>query len=236
MAKPKAVGYVRVSTEAQVDGDSLDAQRAQIRQWAKTHGFTLVAIYEDAGISGSNGLDTRQGLYDALDAITSGRASTLVVKNLDRLARALHVQEGVLAQVWTADARTWSIEDGGEVLEDDPDDPMRTAMRQMRGVFSQLERGMINKRMRDGRARKRAADGYVGGRPKYGERAEDGRLVEDETERQVVDLVRSMRSQSEPASYRAIADELEQRRLKPRKGERFHPTQVMRIARRAGVS
>ena len=32
--------------------------------------------------------------------------------------------------------------DQGEILPDDPEDPMRTAMHQMMGAFAQLDRGM----------------------------------------------------------------------------------------------
>jgi DNA invertase Pin-like site-specific DNA recombinase len=58
------------------------------------------------------------------------------------------------------------------VLRDDPDDPMRTAMRQMMGVFSQLERGMITALLRAGRAAKAAAGGYAYGSPPFGWRAD----------------------------------------------------------------
>jgi hypothetical protein len=34
-----------------------------------------------------------------------------------------------------------------EILEDDPEDPMRTAIRQIRCVFAELERGVIRQRM-----------------------------------------------------------------------------------------
>ena len=47
-------GYVRVSTAAQAkDGTSLEEQRAQITSYCQEQGFNLVAIYEDAGISGA---------------------------------------------------------------------------------------------------------------------------------------------------------------------------------------
>ncbi|MFE2276646.1 hypothetical protein ACFXAE_05085 [Streptomyces sp. NPDC059454] len=41
--------------------------------------------------------------------------------------------------------------DQGEILPDDPKDPMRTAMRQMMGVFAQLDRGMTAAKLRSGR-------------------------------------------------------------------------------------
>jgi hypothetical protein len=72
------------------------------------------------------------------------------VADLLRLARALTVQEVILAQVWAYCAVMFTT-DQGEIFRDDPDDPMRTAMRQMAGVLAQLERGMIAFRLRMGK-------------------------------------------------------------------------------------
>lgn len=60
------------------------------------------------------------------------------------------MQQAILAIAWKADATVFTV-DGGVVLRDDPDDPMRKAIRQMQGVFAELERSLITKRMRDGR-------------------------------------------------------------------------------------
>ena len=85
-------------------------------------------------------------------------ATGLVIARLDRLARALHVQESVLQVAWRVGASVFTI-DGGEVLQDDPDDPMRTFLRQVIGGVAQLERSLIAKRMRDGRRAKAEAGG-----------------------------------------------------------------------------
>ena len=66
----------------------------------------------------------------------------VVVYNLDRLARKLTVQEGVLATVWDRGGSVFSLGDGGEVQQDDPDDPMRTAMRQMRARSPSSSEGL----------------------------------------------------------------------------------------------
>jgi hypothetical protein len=39
---------------------------------ARTHGHALVALTRDEGISGSNGLDTRVGLGEALELLREG--------------------------------------------------------------------------------------------------------------------------------------------------------------------
>lgn len=92
----------------------------------------------------------REGLSCAIDAVERGEADGIVLARLDRLARALTIQEAILAHVWRSGGRVF-CGDGGEVLPDDADDPMRTAMREMAGVFAQLDRAMITKRLRDGR-------------------------------------------------------------------------------------
>ena len=79
-----------------------------------------------------------------------------------RLARALTVQEAALAIAWQAGGRVFTA-DTGEVLRDDPDDPMRTALRQVVGGVAELDRRMVVKRLRDGRAAKASTGRKVTG-------------------------------------------------------------------------
>lgn len=172
ISKPlRVVAYVRVSTDRQSEeGFGLTIQRDTVRRWVKLTGHRLVAVHADEGLSGTLPAAARPGLTAALDMIRAGQADALVLPKLDRLARTLSVQEAALASVWAQGGRVFLPD--GEVLRDDPDDPMRTAMRQMMGVFSQLERGMITARLRAGRAAKAAAGGYAYGAPPFGWQAD----------------------------------------------------------------
>jgi DNA invertase Pin-like site-specific DNA recombinase len=190
----------------------------------------VVAWFADEGISGANGIESRVGLYEALAAIEDGRADAIVFTSLDRLARAMTQQEGILANVWAGGGRVFSLGDGGEVLDDDPDDPMRTAARQMRGVFAQLERGLIRQRLRKGKREKAAAGGYVGGAPRLGLRASEGNLVVDEDEQRAVELIRDAHRRG--ASLRQIAIKLDDAGLQPKRGNRWHPTTIARVIAR----
>ena len=221
----RLVGYVRVSTIEQVsDGLGLDIQAGAVRAFGVRSGARIVRIYRDPGISGAT-LE-RPGLASALDAIRRHRADGLVVSRLDRLARSLTIQEAILAQVWEHGGRVFTTE-GGEVLRDDPDDPMRTAMRQMVGVFSELERGMIAARLRAGRTAKAANGGYAGGRPPYGFRAEGGALVPDFREQRILSRARALRASGE--SYRAIGRALESAGFYPRHGRHWDPGRLRRV-------
>ena len=166
----KLVAYLRVSTREQAsEGYGLEVQERAIRRWARANGHRIVKVYRDEGVSGAKPLGGRPGLAEALAAIGSRCAAGLVVRDLDRLAREVTVQEALLAEVWHRLESQVFTANAGEVLRDDPDDPMRTAMRKMAGVFHELDRLLIVKRLRDGRAAKKDAGGHAVGAYAYGE-------------------------------------------------------------------
>jgi DNA invertase Pin-like site-specific DNA recombinase len=222
----RLVAYVRVSSDGQLDGLGLDVQEQAIDRWARREGHRVVEVCADPALSGTLAFTDRPGLGCALDALKHGRADGLVVLNLGRISRLLTDQEAALAIVWRYGGRVFTAE-SGEVLADDPDDPMRTAMRQMAGVFFQLDRAMIVKRLRDGRRLKADRGGYAHGRPRYGWRAEGGRLVSDPAEQEVLTRIRELAGQD--LSLRQIAAALEADGLRPRQGERWHPNTLARI-------
>lgn len=185
----RAVAYLRVSTEGQVEAWGLDAQRHAVEVYAAAQSIEVVAVVTDNAISGRSPVEDRPGLLEAISMLRDNDADLLLVARLDRIARDLTVQEAVLAEVWRLDAEVHTC-DLGPVLRDDPDDPMRTAIRQVMGAFAQLDRAMLVKRLRDGRAAKARAGGKPSGRYSYGH-SKDG-PVEDELH--VIETVRALRA------------------------------------------
>jgi DNA invertase Pin-like site-specific DNA recombinase len=179
-----------------------------IRTWAKFNGHTVALVAQDAGVSGTKSVAERPGLGAILDALHNGELDGLIVRDLDRLAREVTVQEALLADVWRR-PQTHVFTVHGEVLRDDPDDPMRTAMRQMVGVFAGLERRMIVKRMRDGRKAKAARGGHSVGPAPYGWTAKNGKLTRHPQEQAA--LKRMMQLHAEGYTTREIAAFLAER-------------------------
>lgn len=226
----------RVSTAGQaVDGYGLDAQETDGRKWGRMQTSPKVRIVKvvtdgdgKAGKSGTSLLDERPGLMEALQWIIDGKADGILAPNLDRLARELTVQEAVLSYVWALGGRVFTA-DHGEHLEDDASDPMRTAMRQMRGVFHQLDRGLIIKRLTEGRASKGAKGGYAYGAPRFGQKVVDNELTDDERENKIAETMEKWRDE-EKLSLRAICDRANGRDDMPAKrGGKWHPTTVARL-------
>lgn len=228
----RLIGYLRVSTQGQVDdGAGLETQRETIDRWcaARDHAVAWVA---DEGISGSNGVETRAGLAEALDLVKRG-AEGIVVYKLDRLARSLILQEQILDDVRRRGGRVFSCSDTENAYLEDPDadpDPTRTLVRQVLGAVAEYERASIRARMAAGTARKAAAGGYAYGAPPYGW-ASDGRgsLVKVPAEQAQLDVMRALRDAG--TSYRGIVKVLEEAGVPARRG-RWHPDVVRRILAR----
>jgi DNA invertase Pin-like site-specific DNA recombinase len=186
-----------VSTAEQADhGAGLDVQRDAITELAAEQSITITAWYSDEGESGSNGLDSRYGLADALDALDTG-AEVVVIYRLDRLARDLVLQEQLLADAWRRGGRVVSCSHAEDAYldPDDKSDPSRTLIRQVLGAVAQYERAMIVARMQAGRRRKIRDTGYAGGPRPYGWQP-DGRggVVPDIAEQAVLRHVADLRA------------------------------------------
>lgn len=221
----KLIAYIRVSGKSQVDGYGLDIQLADINAAAERLGAEIVKVCSDEGVSGTKEAIDREGLACAIDGVREGEADGIIVANLTRLARTLTVQEAALALVWQAGGRVFTA-DSGEVAQDDPDDPMRTAIRQILGVMAQLDRATITLRMRKGREAKAAAGGYAGGAPKYGQMASNKSLVEVEDEQRVIHLVGDMRRDG--MTLRQIATNLNEMCIPTKYGRDWHAESVRR--------
>ena len=238
----RLVAYLRVSTiEQAAHGFGLDVQRRAIREAAKALDARIVATFADEGLSGALPVEKRPGLEAALAMIDNGEADGLIVRDLDRLAREITVQEAVVARVWMLDhAAVFTSLPPAEVPRDDPDDPMRTAMRQMAGVFAGLERMLVAKRLRDGRKAKAAAGGHATGSPPFGYKSAkrspgnpSGALVAVPAEQAALCRMRELRAGG--GSTRQIADVLSAEGHPTKRGGRWASATVARILARDTV-
>lgn len=222
----RLISYVRVSTDGQLDGYGPDSQFNDISKFAARHEHEIVHEIQEA-ITGK--VTERPGFREALDKIEKGEADGIVVARFDRLARQLTVQEALLSLVWALDGKVFTA-DTGEILRDDPDDPMRTAMRQMAGVMAEFDRASTVARLRKGREAKAREGLYAGGGIAYGLRLDKATqtLVEDQAEQIVVGKVRYGIEIGD--GYSQIARDLNALGLRTRQGKEWTATQVRRIA------
>jgi DNA invertase Pin-like site-specific DNA recombinase len=215
-----AVGYVRVSTSKQVEeGGSLEEQRDALAFYAAANGLDLVAVHEDAGVSGARDQDRRPGLAAAIDSIRTGEARVLLVRDLSRLARGLDLTGYLRVAVQKA---------GGVVrVMGESEDKI---YRLFDAVKNEMYRTAICDRMRLW-ATSRQRKGLPLGQAPYGFRiGPEGRLEQNPGEVPTLRRIREARAQGE--TFRAIAAALNDDGVPTRTGKAWGPATVLNATKR----
>ena len=147
--------YVRVSTDHQ----SVKNQEIELQAVAERHGWQVVSVYRDQGISGTKGRDKRPGLDKLLQAVARKEFDLVAAWSVDRLGRSLIDLVGILQEFHAKHVDLYLHQQGIDTTT-----PSGKAMFQMMGVFAEFERSMIHERVMAGLARARA-EGTQLGRP-----------------------------------------------------------------------
>jgi DNA invertase Pin-like site-specific DNA recombinase len=230
----KLCAYLRVSTGVQLDGYGLDVQKAEVKAWAKANGHTIPrdAWFIDEGISGSNGLDTRVALADALNAIEGKNVAGMVVPKLDRLSRDMILQETLIRDIRKMGGDVYStLAYEQENLHDNADEPGRKMVRQILGAVNEYERALIRLRLARGRAYKRSQGGYAGdGSPRFGVKVVEHELVPDEAEMDTAARIRELSASGR--SSREIAAQLNSEGRPSKRGGSWSSVTVLRVLAR----
>jgi DNA invertase Pin-like site-specific DNA recombinase len=161
----KAIGYTRVSTDAQGEnGGGLAAQREAIERLASARGWQLVDVVEDVGVSGSVPLADRPAGARALARLRDGGADVLMVSKLDRLSRSAHDLAGLLEEKARrrrtrrrrGESSSWRLV-SADLGELDMMTPVGELVANVLGAASRMERRMIGVRTSEAlRAKQRA--------------------------------------------------------------------------------
>jgi DNA invertase Pin-like site-specific DNA recombinase len=164
----KSVAYLRTSSGTNVgpDKDSEKRQRAAIQRYCKRAGITVVEWFNDPAVSGADPIESRPGFAALLNRIESNGIRIVLVEDASRFARDLMAQELGLGLLIKLGVRVLAA-NGDDLTE--TDDPMKVAMRQIAGAFSQLEKARLVAKLKAARDRKRKATGKCGGRKGYAE-------------------------------------------------------------------
>jgi site-specific DNA recombinase len=215
----KAIGYVRVSTAGQVvDGVSLDAQKAKITAWALANDYDLIAIHEDAGITGTS-MDKRPGLQAALSA--TGKGMALVAYSISRIARSTSDMLEIATGLEKKGADLVSLSE-----KIDTSSAAGKMVFRMMAVLAEFERDQISERTTAALAHKKAKRETYSALP-LGYADLDGKLVPVDEELRVVAEIKELRDGG--MSLERIAADLNSRGIVGKRGGKFHGMTVKKI-------
>ena len=163
-------GYVRVSTETQVDGNGLEVQRKAIEKYADMRGLKLERVYADEGLSGAQGgmADTlaRPELTALLCELAEG--DTIIVHNTSRLWRDLFAQATVMRAVIRAKANILSIDEPHFDVYKRLNDPNCVMVSSILLGLDEWERLTVVRKLARGRSEKAQAGAKPAGVCPYG--------------------------------------------------------------------
>lgn len=174
--------YIRVSSERQVEGFSIDGQRRYLTQWAEAEGMTVAATYVEPGKSGKS-ISGREEFQKMLNDIAMGNVKTdyVLVFKLSRFSRNAKDLLNSLAFLKRYNVALLSKEDGI-----DSGTAMGRMMLTFLGAVAEMERENIASQTMLGRIEKARQGGWNGGVAPFGYDLINGKLVVNEEEAKIV--------------------------------------------------
>ncbi len=205
-----SLAYVRVSSIEQEQGFGLQVQREALQAYAAAQGLPAPEIIEESASAESivARVELQQVLARAKAHQEEGGQAHVLFFKLDRLARNLIDQESMVQFALKYGVRLHSTV-SAEADSLNPayaGDPIRVAIRQFFGIFSQLERSIIQARLDSGLAAKAREGGATGGRTAFGYISRDDDIIVNPPAAPIVRLVFALHAQGlDQAGIAAVA-------------------------------
>ncbi len=222
MLEKRAIGYIRVSTEEQVEhGTSIEVQRLRIREYCAHYQIALVRIYEDGGESA--GSMFRPGLMRLRSDLGQRDFELVLVYKLDRLSRNNYDMQVLMKEFQSYNVELRSITEWFE---------NQTAAGRLQlnnlAAFAQFERERIIERVSEGMQHKGKSGGFTGGPPPFGYMNVNRELVQNPAEVKVIEMMAKM--VRERVSHENIAKRLNSMGITHR-GKPWRESAIRRIFR-----
>lgn len=142
--KPQCIIYTRVSSNAQVDGTSLDTQEETCRRYAEREGWEVVKVFREEGVSAK--MMQRPEFMAALDYLKGQKkkVSHFVMYKIDRISRNVEDQAVIMKTLRDAGAELKSAS------EDINDTPAGQLLRNMLWAIADFDNKVRAERCRAG--------------------------------------------------------------------------------------
>lgn len=222
------IGYVRVSSDRQAEhGVSLEAQAEKIRAMAVVQGVELADLIVDAAESAKS-LD-RPGMQHLLSLVEAKKVDKILIAKLDRITRSVKD----LAELMDLfNRRGVSLISVAESL--DTTSPAGRLVANVMISVSQWEREAIGIRTKEAMHFKRSQNERVGTVPFGYQLSTDNKHLEpNPSEQSVLILIRRLRKAGR--TLRAIAAELNSRKITTRCGGEWHHVYVAGVLKAAAM-
>ncbi len=185
LKKKKCYIYTRVSTMAQTEGYSLDAQQEKLRKYAEYKNLEIAGEYCDAGKSGKS-IKGRPAFQQMMEDVASQKddVSYVLVFKLSRFGRNAADVLKSLQLLMDYEVDLVSVDDA---IDSSTQGGRLTLV--ILSAVAEIERENITVQFLSGKMQKLKEGGWPGGPIPYGYRKEDDKLVQNPQEAEIVKLI-----------------------------------------------
>ncbi|MBO2534679.1 YneB family resolvase-like protein [Rummeliibacillus suwonensis] len=145
MTNKKAVLYCRVSTEKETQDTSIERQEIELRAFAQSKGYEVVAVFKDR----HSGYDIeREGLLELLDFVKEYHIMNLFIQDETRLGRG-NGRMAVLHLLKKLNVDIFTLSDAGTIKLNEMD----TMLLEILAIVEEYQRKLHNAKIRRGMKR-----------------------------------------------------------------------------------
>ena len=172
MSELSCVAYMRCSGASQVDKDSFPRQIASITSCCQSKGFQLKHEYREEAVPGKLDEESRPAFQRMISDLLGNGCRTIVIEGMSRLAREYRTQEHLIIYIASKGLTLISADTGEDITAAMMGDPMRRALVQIQGIFSELDKNLLVAKLRKARERQKELTGKSEGRKAFGDHPE----------------------------------------------------------------
>lgn len=223
-----AIIYIRVSDPSQIDNASFDVQSATCERYAKDQGWKVIKTFKEEGESAKYADRTKLKELIEYCRINKGKNQVCLVYKLDRFARNqidhYAIKARLLEYGMTVKSATEPVDDS----------IMGKAMEGMLAILAELDNNVKSQRVKDA-----MRNWIMKGRWVWG--AKFGYLnAKDATDHAVIDVdpIKGpiatelfQKFSTGHYTYKNLADELNKRQIRGKKGKKIHAPMIQKIIR-----
>ena len=217
----KVAMYIRISSNTNADGDSVDRQTHAIATYANANDMTIVVKKSDIGVQGSEHIFDRDGFRKLFDYCKKEDIKIVLCENASRFARDVMTQELGYRELKRHGIRVVPV-DSPDYFVLENDDPITNLIRQVLGSISEFEKNSVVAKLRVARNRIKEKEGKCEGRKSLAELMGELKFIN------MMESVRVLRKNNK--SYASIAGVLASKGyVQPQTGRPFNKSQIMRL-------
>jgi site-specific DNA recombinase len=217
------LAYIRVSTDEQVEGNSLEEQEERLRAYCITYGLEEPVFYVDDGRSAKD--MRRPGLTSLLEEAKKGKGRIVIITKIDRICRKLLDLLNLIEYL-----EKYECEFASASEKFDTTTPAGRITLQVLGAVAEFERARVAERVKENMLSLAKKGEKVITRPCYGYDVIDGTMLINFEEALIVRQMAEWAVNGEGG--RGIAKRLNEMGLKTKDGNQWHEKIVRELLKR----